>query len=70
MHVLRSVSKWSLGVSPEESIHNTLVDAISKAEHFVYIENQFFISGNAGDGIRNRVGEAIFERICRAVTDR
>ncbi|KAK9067888.1 hypothetical protein SSX86_011999 [Deinandra increscens subsp. villosa] len=66
--VVRSVSQWSAGTSQvEESIHNTYCSLIEKAEHFVYIENQFFISGLAGDEIiQNRVLESLYRRIIRA----
>ncbi|KAM7485037.1 hypothetical protein LguiA_001046 [Lonicera macranthoides] len=69
--VLRSVSQWSAGTSQvEESIHNAYCSLIEKAEHFVYIENQFFISGLAGDEIiRNRVLEALYMRIKRAYNE-
>lgn len=47
VQVLRSVGTWSLGVSqPETSILRGWIDAINNAEHFIYIENQFFISNN------------------------
>ncbi|XP_071737407.1 phospholipase D zeta 1-like isoform X2 [Rutidosis leptorrhynchoides] len=66
--VLRSVSQWSAGTSQvEESIHKAYCSLIEKAEHFVYIENQFFISGLSGDEIiRNRVLESLHRRIMRA----
>ncbi|TYH27331.1 hypothetical protein ES288_A02G061500v1 [Gossypium darwinii] len=66
--VIRSVSQWSAGTSQiEESIHCAYCSLIEKAEHFVYIENQFFISGLSGDeNIRNRVLEALYRRILRA----
>ncbi|KAL2464198.1 Phospholipase D p1 [Forsythia ovata] len=66
--VIRSVSQWSAGTSQiEESIHVAYCSLIEKAEHYVYIENQFFISGLAGDDIiRNRVLEALYRRIMRA----
>ncbi|XVE89606.1 hypothetical protein DITRI_Ditri20bG0009200 [Diplodiscus trichospermus] len=66
--VIRSVSQWSAGTSQtEESIHNAYCSLLDKAEHFVYIENQFFISGLAGDEIiQNRVLEALYQRILRA----
>jgi phospholipase D1/2 len=44
---LRSVSYWSLGLprtNPERSIYDTYIEMIRKANHFIYIENQFFIS--------------------------
>ncbi|CAN6726526.1 unnamed protein product [Malus baccata var. baccata] len=70
--VIRSVSQWSAGTSQvEESIHNAYCSLIDKSEHFIYIENQFFISGLSGDEIiRNRVLEALFRRIMRAYNDK
>ncbi|KAK6930210.1 Phospholipase D-like domain [Dillenia turbinata] len=70
--VIRSVSQWSAGTSQiEESIHNAYCSLIEKAEHFIYIENQFFISGLSGDEIiRNRVLEALYRRIMQAHSDK
>ncbi|XP_017646720.2 phospholipase D zeta 1-like isoform X1 [Gossypium arboreum] len=70
--IIRSVSQWSAGTSQiEESIHRAYCSLIDKAEHFVYIENQFFISGLSGDEIiRNRVLEALYRRIMRAYNDK
>ncbi|KAL9256264.1 Phospholipase D zeta 1-like protein [Drosera capensis] len=70
--VLRSVSQWSAGTSQtEESIHIAYCSLIERAEHFIYIENQFFISGLSGDEIiRNRVLEALYRRILRAYNDK
>ncbi|XP_057957655.1 phospholipase D zeta 1 isoform X2 [Malania oleifera] len=70
--VIRSVSQWSAGTSQtEESIHNAYCSLIAKAEHFVYIENQFFISGFSKDEIiRNRVLQALYERITRAYNEK
>ncbi|GMH29311.1 hypothetical protein Nepgr_031154 [Nepenthes gracilis] len=69
--VIRSVSQWSAGTTQtEQSIHNTYCSLIEKAEHFIYIENQFFISGISGDEmIGNRVLEALYRRILRAYND-
>ncbi|XP_078439374.1 phospholipase D zeta 1-like isoform X2 [Wolffia australiana] len=66
--IIRSVSQWSAGtMHTEESIHNAYFSVIEKAEHFVYIENQFFISGLSGDDvIKNRILEALYQRIRRA----
>ncbi|OAY75359.1 Phospholipase D zeta 1 [Ananas comosus] len=66
--VIRSIGPWSAGTSQtEESIHNAYISLIEKAEHFIYIENQFFISGLSGDNlIRNRVLEALYRRVMRA----
>ncbi|PIN08802.1 Phospholipase D1 [Handroanthus impetiginosus] len=66
--IIRSVSQWSAGTSQiEESIHKAYCSIIDRAEHYVYIENQFFISGLSGDEIiQNRVLEALYRRIMRA----
>lgn len=71
--VLRSVSQWSAGTSQleETSIHAAYCSLIEKAEHFIYIENQFFISGLDGDDtIQNRVLQALYNRIIRAYNEK
>lgn len=40
--VVRSSADWSSGILTEHSIQNAYCEIIRKAEHFVYIENQFF----------------------------
>eukprot|EP00252_Welwitschia_mirabilis_P011329 TRINITY_DN25484_c0_g1_i1.p1 TRINITY_DN25484_c0_g1~~TRINITY_DN25484_c0_g1_i1.p1 ORF type:complete len:1094 (+),score=199.07 TRINITY_DN25484_c0_g1_i1:223-3504(+) len=69
--VVRSVGQWSAGTSKvEESIHTAYCSLIEKAEHFIYIENQFFISGlNDDETIQNRVSQALYERIMRAYNE-
>jgi len=69
IQVIRSVSHWSASTSqPEErSIEAAYCELIEKAEYFIYIENQFFISGLDGDEtIQNRVSQALYARIVRA----
>ena len=68
VQLLRSVDNWSAGQPREASIHKAYVDAIKNAKHFIYIENQFFISsqnGSWGD-IKNEIQEALVKRIVRA----
>ncbi|KAL3632230.1 Phospholipase D zeta 1 [Castilleja foliolosa] len=66
--VIRSVSQWSAGTSQtEDSIHRAYCALIDAAEYFIYIENQFFISGLSEDEvIQNRVLESLYNRIMRA----
>lgn len=66
VQVLRSVGKWSVGTKTECSILNCWVESIQGAQRFVYIESQFFIGSNAGDGVANGVPGAIVERILAA----
>ncbi|CAG7927859.1 unnamed protein product [Penicillium olsonii] len=70
VQILRSSSMWSTGTPDvtEHSIMNAYVKLIEESEHFVYIENQFFISTCEIDGrkIENLIGDALVERIVRA----
>jgi len=48
-------------------VHAAYCDLVQDAENFIYIENQFFVSGMEGDDIvGNRVAEALYRRIVRA----
>ncbi|KAM3506697.1 hypothetical protein MY10362_002225 [Beauveria mimosiformis] len=64
----RSCTRWSSGHRTEHSIANAYVDAILKAQHFVYIENQFFITATSSQQhpVVNKIGAAIVQRIQRA----
>ncbi|RFU75968.1 phospholipase d [Trichoderma arundinaceum] len=68
IQLTRSCSKWSSGHATEHSIANAYVSAISDAKHFVYIENQFFITATSDEQrpVSNKIGAAIVERIVRA----
>ncbi|XP_060949464.1 phospholipase D1 [Limanda limanda] len=67
VQILRSASDWSAGIKyHEESIHNAYVHAIKNSQHFVYIENQFFISCADNRHVFNKIGDTIAERIIRA----
>jgi len=65
--LVRSGSGWSLG-SPmvDNSIQQAYLKLIKDAKHFIYIENQFFISSTAGDIVENSIGEALIARIHEA----
>ncbi|KAL5119618.1 hypothetical protein ACEQ8H_002464 [Pleosporales sp. CAS-2024a] len=66
--ICRSSAKWSHNISTEHSIQNAYCDIIKNSKHFVYIENQFFITatGDRQRPIKNQIGAAIVERIIRA----
>uniref|UniRef100_A0A3B5MC67 Phospholipase n=1 Tax=Xiphophorus couchianus TaxID=32473 RepID=A0A3B5MC67_9TELE len=67
VQVLRSSTDWSAGIKyHEESIHNAYVQVIAKSKHYIYIENQFFISCADNRTVYNKIGDAIIERIIRA----
>ena len=51
----------------ECSIQNAYLEAIDRAQHYIYIENQFFVSpSEACTDTFNRIGEALYRRIKRA----
>lgn len=61
---LRSSSLWSCGLTKtENSIHEAYLSLIARSKHFIFIENQFFISSTAGHPVRNQVAKALVERI-------
>lgn len=66
--IARSSAKWSHNIATERSIQNAYVEIIKNSKHFVYIENQFFITatGNQQKPVKNTVGAAMVERILRA----
>ncbi|XP_056289759.1 phospholipase D1 isoform X2 [Pseudoliparis swirei] len=67
VQILRSACDWSAGIKyHEESIHNAYVHVIQSSRHFIYIENQFFISCADNRHVFNKIGDAIAERIIRA----
>ncbi|OAA58094.1 phospholipase [Niveomyces insectorum RCEF 264] len=68
IQLTRSCSQWSAGHPTEHSVANAYIAAITNAKHFVYIENQFFITAtdDAQLPVENKIGRAIVERIVRA----
>lgn len=66
--IVRSCAKWSNGSLVEHSIADAYAAVIKNSEHFVYIENQFFITatGESQHPVKNKIGAAIVERILRA----
>ncbi|EXJ81268.1 hypothetical protein A1O3_07558 [Capronia epimyces CBS 606.96] len=69
--LVRSVTRWSSGSPLEHSVYDAYVDIIEKSEHFVYMEQQFFITstGEWLGTVWNRVGEALVKRILRAAQE-
>ncbi|CAF3487840.1 unnamed protein product [Rotaria socialis] len=64
---VRSVGPWSIGTkSVEHSIQNAYIQMIDAAKHFIYIENQFFITISQDSQVRNQLADTLFRRIERA----
>ncbi|KAJ6654968.1 hypothetical protein lerEdw1_006439 [Lerista edwardsae] len=71
VQVLRSVDRWSAGLH-ECSIYKAYLSVIRESQHYLYIENQFFITCASADGrsVLNTVGDAIVERILLAHSEK
>eukprot|EP01102_Stenamoeba_stenopodia_P004549 TRINITY_DN1484_c0_g1_i4.p1 TRINITY_DN1484_c0_g1~~TRINITY_DN1484_c0_g1_i4.p1 ORF type:complete len:1275 (-),score=210.16 TRINITY_DN1484_c0_g1_i4:125-3949(-) len=65
--VLRSVTVWSAGIITEQSIYKAYLDCIARSQHYIYIENQYFISSTGPKGTLNKIARAIVERVGRAI---
>ncbi|KAG2382828.1 hypothetical protein C9374_004795 [Naegleria lovaniensis] len=53
--IVRSLGPWSGATDTEQSIYLAYLHMIEEAQHYIYIENQFFIGGTAGGYVRNAV---------------
>jgi len=69
--LVRSSADWSSGILTDHSIQNAYAETIRKAQHFVYIENQFFITatGDQQTPITNTIGAAIVDAVLRAAQE-
>lgn len=66
--LVRSCTTWSNGTPTEHSVQNAYISVIQNSQHFIYLENQFFITatGPQCKPVENLVGKALVERIVRA----
>jgi phospholipase D1/2 len=62
--IVRSAGTWSYGLDViDQSAQNAYLELIEKANYYIYIENQFFISSTAGDIVQNLVAKKLAEKI-------
>jgi phospholipase D1/2 len=72
VQVLRSAGEWSLGLKTKEnSILEAYYQLIENSKHYIYIENQFFISKSFEDNgkpylVENKIALYIRNRILKA----
>lgn len=66
--IVRSSDDWSSGILNDKSIQNAYQEVIENAQHYVYIENQFFITatGEHQSPIHNTIGRSIVNACVRA----
>lgn len=71
--LVRSSADWSMGILPhEQSIQNAYCELIRNAQHYVYIENQFFITATVKkdqNAVHNQIGAAMVDAIVRAAKE-
>ena len=77
VQVLRSVGEWSMGLKhPENSILEAYYKLIDHAKHYIFIENQFFISksyegeNNKQTLVENKIALHIVNRILKAYNNK
>jgi phospholipase D1/2 len=67
VQVLRSVSNWSALIDKTEaSIQQAYLSLIANSKHYVYIENQFFVSMINSNDVSNEICRVICDRIIKA----
>jgi len=67
VQIVRSVCGWSAGQVLENSIYKAYLNLINLSQHFIYIQNQFFISSVGFTQPNNQVAFAIYKRIEKAI---
>lgn len=69
--LVRSSDDWSSGILLDHSIQNAYAEVIENAQHYVYIENQFFITatGDQQSPIHNTIGRAMVNACVRAAKE-
>ena len=71
--LLRSSGHWSLGLKEtEDSIQKAYLKLIETSQHYMYVENQFFVTSSTWDSVSvlNSIGDAIVDRIIKAHNDK
>eukprot|EP01088_Endostelium_zonatum_P019194 TRINITY_DN6502_c0_g1_i1.p1 TRINITY_DN6502_c0_g1~~TRINITY_DN6502_c0_g1_i1.p1 ORF type:complete len:1166 (-),score=298.89 TRINITY_DN6502_c0_g1_i1:43-3540(-) len=68
VQIVRSAALWSAGIEkPERSIYRAYLKVIHSAEHYIYIENQYFISSIARIRPKNKIAKALWTRLRKAI---
>ncbi|CAJ0608562.1 unnamed protein product [Cylicocyclus nassatus] len=71
IQVLRSLSNWSgLINQTEDSIQMAYLSLIANSKHYIYIENQFFVSMVDSNDVLNEICKVICNRVKRAYKDK
>ncbi|MES1910524.1 MAG: hypothetical protein MHM6MM_003104 [Cercozoa sp. M6MM] len=63
VQAVRSLDTWSGGSRHEASIYGAMLDAVERAEHFIYIEQQYIASSLAGGGVANQLFHRVLQKL-------
>ncbi|KAN0011905.1 hypothetical protein ACTFIU_000122 [Dictyostelium citrinum] len=70
VQMVRSICPWSAGTDVEDSCYKAYLGLIKNAQHFIYIQNLFFISSCGSKLPKNRIALAILNRVRRAIASK
>lgn len=73
VQILRSASSWGFGLDiVEKSIYDATIEIIEKAKSFIYIENQFFISGSKEKQLypKNKITQSLINKVRNAIKNK
>ncbi|KAE9416764.1 hypothetical protein Angca_005924, partial [Angiostrongylus cantonensis] len=71
VQVLRSLSNWSgLTNQTEDSIQMAYLSLIANSKHYIYIENQFFVSMVDSNDVLNEICKVLYNRVIRAYKEK
>lgn len=70
VQIVRSACEWSVGSYVEDSCYKAYISLIGNSQHFVYIQNLFFISSCGAKLPKNRIALAILQRLRRAIANK
>lgn len=51
----------------ERTLYGAYISAIDAAQHYILLENQYFISALQGGGVLNRVGHALWQKLRKVI---
>ncbi|SPR00024.1 unnamed protein product (mitochondrion) [Plasmodiophora brassicae] len=63
VQVVRSMGTWSGASRLDKSIYGAYLHAVTSAEKYIYIENQYLSSSVAGGGVENVIVQRIINRV-------
>eukprot|EP01113_Clastostelium_recurvatum_P048964 TRINITY_DN8_c1_g1_i6.p1 TRINITY_DN8_c1_g1~~TRINITY_DN8_c1_g1_i6.p1 ORF type:complete len:1235 (+),score=360.26 TRINITY_DN8_c1_g1_i6:102-3806(+) len=67
--IVRSVSEWSAGQPVEDSFYQAYMDIIANSKHYIFIQNQYFISSVGDSQPKNKIASALVNRIRQAISE-